>query len=81
MIRTLNTLEVLIHCHYSPEVHPRIRAPAVQDALEHLVREGMIVADPNSLNVFQTTEKAAFYLSYIKDIPFPIQRWEIPTHD
>lgn len=74
-INSLINLEVLMHCHYSPTVHPRIEAPAVKEALRYLSIAGLIEQDDRA---YTTTDKGKFYLSHILSIPFPIQEFRIP---
>lgn len=39
---TPNDIEILIHCHVCPEPHPRKDAPAVDESLKSLERNGLI---------------------------------------
>ena len=70
-----NNLEVLIHCHCSGSVHPRIDAPAVMDAIKILSAEGLIIQSDRH---YVTTDKGKFYLDHLLSIPFPIQEYRIP---
>lgn len=75
MIRTPSNLEVLLHCHVSPESHPRTDAPAVKDAIEYLLDEGMISLYDHT---FTTTAKGQFYIAHLMKVPFPVTTYEIP---
>ncbi|QBJ04477.1 hypothetical protein HOV23_gp096 [Pseudomonas phage Lana] len=74
-IQTPNDLELLIHCHVSPDVHPRADAPAIIKGTSRLVTAGMIRLDNN---VYTTTAKGAFYLRHLLKQPFPVETYEIP---
>lgn len=68
MIGSPSNLELLIHCHVSPEKHPRGDAPAIQEGLRYLEIHGMIERYDRT---FTTTPKGKFYLNHLMGIPFP----------
>lgn len=74
---TPNDLDVLIHCYVSPEVHPRIHAPAVKDTIRWFLQEDIIEAG-DKLNVYTTTDKGVAWLKEILEVPMPVKRWVIP---
>jgi hypothetical protein len=80
MIKSPCNLEVLLHCYYSPELHPRFDTPAVQAALKYLRESGMITVSshPDSGDIIKTTDKGIFYIHYLMEIPFPEVQWIIP---
>lgn len=72
------TLEVLIHCHVSPMVHPRAEAESVRESLLLLCNEGMITRSDRH---FETTAKGKFYLEHLLATPFPERTFHIPDHE
>jgi hypothetical protein len=74
-IRTVHDLEVLLHCHVSPTVHPRYHVQAVKDAISSLVAHDMI---EQSDRHYSTTEKGKFYLEHLLSQPFPVVIYAIP---
>jgi hypothetical protein len=55
-IGTPNNVNVLLHCYYSSEPHPRRDAPAVKECLDTFLEEGVIERDTESeKNIFRTT--------------------------
>lgn len=77
MIGTPSNLEVLLHCHYSPEIHPRIDAPAVKEGLDYLLRTSMIEFGSGRF-IYKTTAKGRAYIDYLMQVPFPEQHWFVP---
>ena len=63
-------IEVLIHCHALPEVHPRITAPAVEDALRRFLRDG-IIETYGQKGMYTTTMKGKAWLEMILETPYP----------
>ena len=66
---TPHDIQVLIHCHCFPVIHPRIKAPAVKTSLSMLWENQLI--EPNGHDIFRTTEKGRFLIEMICDTPFP----------
>lgn len=77
-IRTPSDLEVLIHCHVSPTVHPRASAPAIIDGISRLCAYGLIEKDDRH---YTTTQKGKFYLEHLLKQPFPVEIYSIPEVD
>jgi hypothetical protein len=75
-INTPSNLELLLHCFYSPEPHPRYTASAIQEGIGYLLNNEMITA---SDSYYRTTEKGNAYIKYLMNVPFPVQKWEIPN--
>ncbi len=82
MIGSPSNLELLLHCYYSPEPHPRINFPAIQEGISFLHRHGMIrVAsyDPDQrCEIWDATEKGIAYIDHLMTVPFPEQLWIVP---
>lgn len=72
-----NDIEVLIHCHCQPIPHPRRGAPAVSEALQRFVRDGIIELSSEP-GVFHTTSKGAAWLRMILATPYPESQWVDP---
>ena len=70
---TPNDIEVLIHCHTSPTVHPRIVAPAVAEAIEGFVRHGIL--EQRDGNGYNTTERGQALMEVLCATPFPVEAW------
>lgn len=78
MIQSPSNLELLLHCYYSPEVHPRFHAPAIQEGIRYLRAVGMIEPDlPIGTKVFNATDKGVAFIQHLMTVPFPVQKWEI----
>ncbi len=71
---TPSDIEVLIHCHASPTIHPRFYAPAVQAAIRQFEGDG-IVELTEEKNVYQTTAKGAAWLKAVCNTPYPQALW------
>jgi hypothetical protein len=70
-------IEILLHCHYSPEPHPRVHVSAIAEALAAFMREGMI--EPREVRgCYQTTERGAAWVEMLCATPFPVQAWIDP---
>ncbi len=78
MIRTPSNLELLLHCHYSPEPHPRLDAPAIKEGMDYLLKCGMVTLSGPKPFVMTTTDKGRFYIDHLMTIPFPRATWETP---
>ena len=74
-IQTPSDLELLLHCHVSPSVHPRASAPAIIYGTSRLVAAGMIERDDRH---YTTTEKGKFYIAHLLKQPFPVITFAIP---
>lgn len=74
MIGNPSNLELLLHCYYSPEPHPRRGAPAVEEGIQYLFNHGMV----DRTDFPRATGKGAAFIRHLMTIPFPVQRWEVP---
>lgn len=75
-------LEVLIWCHTTPQIHPRITAGAVKEALKMFLACEMIRESQEEEGIYITTEKGRAMIKAIQTIPEPVAVWIIPeNHD
>lgn len=75
-------IEVLLHCHYSPEAHPREDAPAVQSSYKLLEECGLIEeqvfrvdVDVSTKNKYKTTERGRAHIKQLCTLPLPNSAW------
>jgi len=76
-------LEVLFHCYYSPEVHPREDAPAVQSSYKLLECYGLIDkveifnadTDIAKQNKYTSTERGRAHIRQLCNLPLPSSAW------
>lgn len=79
-VGTPSNLELLLHCYYSPEAHPRVSAPAIKEGISYLVREKMITpVYGKGPDIYTTTDKGEAFIKHLMTIPFPVIRWEFPS--
>lgn len=71
MLRTVNNLEVLLHCYVSPSPHPRYDTPAVKEAIYELTANDLIYCVGDRL--FSTTPKGVFMVNHLLSIPLPVE--------
>ena len=69
---TPNEIEILIHCHTSPCVHPRIDVLAVNHAIEMLIDMGLIIKI-NKQDCYTTTLRGKAHIQQICNLEFPKQ--------
>jgi len=74
MIITPSDIEVLLHYHTNPAPHPRKLAPAVKEATERFVREGLIELDDEKLYT-TTTDRGKAFVKALCNTPLPTQAW------
>ncbi len=67
---TPSDLEILVHCHVSPDPHPRLHAPAVKDAIRQFLADGIIKRV--SVDIYGSTERGEMWLEMILDTPMPV---------
>lgn len=70
---TPNDIEVLLHCHTRPMIHPRANAPAVIIALGLLEAEGLIEKYAGE-NYYITTELGKAHVSQICNLDWPTKK-------
>jgi hypothetical protein len=71
---TPNDIEILIHCHTTPLVHPRIDAPAVKESLEMMESHNLIYQEILE-EYYLTTDKGKAYIAMLCNTPMPEQVW------
>lgn len=74
-IRTPNNIEVLVHYHCVCSPHPRADAPAVKEATEQFLEEGLIEVDGIMENRYTTTLKGRFMMEMLCNTPFPVLKF------
>lgn len=67
---TPNDIEVLIHCHVSPTVHPRHEAPAVKRSILWML-DKEIIKQCSYANQYRTTGKGKALIKMLCDTPIP----------
>jgi hypothetical protein len=74
---TPNDIEILIHFHVSPTVHPRFDAGAVRDSIFMFVENGILelINSEGNSHVYKTTKKGKALMSILCNTPFPQQAW------
>lgn len=72
---TPNAIEILLHCYLTPMPHPRRDAPAVQEAIEAFLVEGLIEAEPGSPGGYRTTDRGTAHVKQLCNLPLPEQGW------
>lgn len=85
---TPSQIEILIHYHINnKDPHPRVDAPAVQEAVALFVREGVLkpvvrgvhpLPHPATLGPHQTTDRGHALVKMLCDTPFPVAQWIDP---
>lgn len=65
---TPNDIEILLHCHVSHEPHPRLHAPAVQEAINRFVKDDILYKLGGTYN---TTKRGAAWVEMICKTPYP----------
>lgn len=70
-------LELLLHCHIYPELHPRHLAPGFVEAKSKLERSGMISWVPglSETGYFKTTSKGAAFVKMLCQTKEPVPAW------
>jgi len=75
-------IEVLLHCYYSPEIHPKKDATAVQLSYALLELRGLIEpqcfmdgVDTTNLNEYTTTERGRAHVQQLCTLPLPSSAW------
>ncbi len=73
---TPGDLELLLHCHYSVDPHPRLNAPAIQEGIKKWGFYGMI--ERTDTDVFTTTSRGRAWIEYLLSTPLPEENWVVP---
>jgi hypothetical protein len=71
-------IEVLFHCHCSPEVHPRVDSSAVQKSYKRLAECNLIENLYNEFeneSEYRTTERGRAHIIQLCELPLPNSAW------
>jgi hypothetical protein len=71
---TPGEIEILIHCHCTPEPHPRLHAPAVQATIQSFLANDLIQR-AESFDGYVTTARGAAHIEQLCRTPWPTQAW------
>jgi len=69
---TPNEINVLLHYHCSPTVHPLAKVPAIINATSNLVHWGLLA---NIEPPYTTTSKGVAHVKQLCTLPLPEQVW------
>ena len=76
---TPNDIDVMLHYHVSPHPHERVHAPAVQEAINMFVKNGMLrPSKDNGGSGFCVTTKGQVWIDMLLATPFPVERFVDP---
>ena len=76
---TLNDIDVMMHYYVSPRPHERVNAPAVQEAINMFVKNGMLrPSKDNKDSRFCVTAKGRVWIDMLLATPFPVERFVDP---
>lgn len=70
-IGTPNNIDVLLYCHVCPGLHPRLHAPAVQEALGFLLTAGAIERNTAHLDTYHTTKLGQAWVRALCNVEKP----------
>ena len=76
---TPSDIEVLIHCHGVATVHPRIKAPAVEEAIKMFLKNDLIIG--TGPDYYETTTKGMYLIKMLCGTPFPISEYSDPREN
>jgi hypothetical protein len=71
---TPSDIELLLFCYYSPEVHPRIDAPAIVKGIEMLLKHNLICPSETPC-VYNATERGSAHVKQMCSLHFPYTAW------
>jgi len=77
-MHTPNDIEVMLHYYCSSARHPRYNAPAVMDAINNLVRQGLLMGSQRESG-HEATPRGEAWVRVICSTPFPEQAWVNPV--
>jgi hypothetical protein len=77
---TPNELEILIHYYVCPEIHDRFNAPAVEEACNKFVQDGIFIEDEFIYGKYTVTKKGQSWINNILNTPMPIEVWVDPRN-
>lgn len=74
-----NEIDVVMHYHCRCDPHPRQHAPAVQEAIEFFLREGILdTAPPDDGRGYLVTKRGEAWIELILSTPMPESAWVDP---
>ena len=68
---TPSDIELLMHCHVRPAVHPRRDAPAIQSGLAMLLMNDLIY-ETGEAGRYCTTPRGIAHIHQLGAVPFPL---------
>lgn len=76
-LNTPVTVEVLLHCYVSPNLHPRHDAPSVRQAFKDLSEAGLIAPDDKKplSGIYHTTDRGDAHVHQLCNLALPSQAW------
>lgn len=77
---TPNDIEVLLHCHYGAERHPRHHATAVLGAIEMWLHYECIEVCGRRTQCYNVTPRGAKFIEMLLETPLPVrvEQWFDP---
>lgn len=75
---TPNEINVLLHYHVCPEQHPRANSPAVVDATQKFLIDGIF--DSTGSGRITTTDKGKAFVQMLCETPYPKLVWVDPRN-
>lgn len=66
-------IDLLLHCHTTPDRYPRLGAPAVDQYLLELEADGLI--EMRQDGIWRTTARGMAHVSQLCNLPFPTLQW------
>jgi hypothetical protein len=70
-------IEVVLHYYHSPEPHPRVNAPAVKEAIQRFVNDGILSAAEGPA-LLKVTDRGNAWVRMIVETPYPEGAWIDP---
>ena len=74
---TPNDVGILIHYRCSNDDHPRLEAPAVQEACKIFVELGLLKPGTDSFRYSGNLEALSIYVDALCSVPLPTMKWTI----
>ena len=69
---TPNDIDVLLHYHVSLRLHERADAPAVEEAVQRFLRDGIL---EHNGDFYDTTARGKAWVEMILRVPYPRLEW------
>lgn len=68
-------IELLAHCYFIREPHPRQDTPAIREGIKRLEFLELIEPGKEVPKYYVTTEQGAAHITQLCDLPLPKQAW------